>query len=137
MIRRFILAALALLVAWTPLVADDNLDVVKLTVTPAGPPRPLLRYRFAPEARQLAEGNAAAMYYRAIVTLQQDDPNRKQFQTIYDWLELPPTELPREEGRRTISRFQRGAQRSSAGRAPQASRVGSAAEGRWGCHAAA
>ncbi len=105
MIRRFILAAIALLVAWSPLAADDNLDVVKLTVTPAGPPRPLLRYRFSPEARQLAEGNAAAMYYRAIVVLQQDDRDRKQRQNIYDWLELPAAELPLDEARRTMSSF--------------------------------
>ncbi len=105
MIRRFLLAALALLIVWAPLVGDDNLDVVKLTMTPAGPPRPLLRYRFAPEARQLAEGNAAAMYYRAIVVLQQDGRDRKERQKIYDWLELPPAALPLDEGRRTMSRF--------------------------------
>ena len=105
MIRRYLLAAMALLIVWTPLVADDNLDVVKLTVTPAGPPRPLLRYRFRPEARQLAEGNAAAMYYRAIIVLQQDDRDRKQRQNIYAWLELPHTELPLEEARRTLSTF--------------------------------
>jgi len=105
MIRRFLVAALAVLVASTALVADDDLEVIKLTVTPAGAPRPHLRYRFAPAARQLAEGNAAAMYYRSIVVLQQDDRDRKERQKIYDWLELPAAELPLAEARRTLSRF--------------------------------
>ncbi len=105
MIRHVLLAALAVLVTATALVADDDLEVIKLTVTPAGPPKPLLRYRFAPEARQLAEGNAAAMYYRAIVVLQQDDRDRKKRQNIYDWLELPAAELPLAEARQTLGSF--------------------------------
>ncbi|HTM54966.1 MAG TPA: hypothetical protein VL175_13115 [Pirellulales bacterium] len=103
--RRFLLAVLAVLMAGTSLVADDNLDVVKLTVTPAGPPHPRLRYRFAPEARQLAEGNAAAMYYRAIVMFQQDDRERKTSQQVIDWLDLPLAELPRDAARKMISRY--------------------------------
>jgi hypothetical protein len=105
MIRRFFLAAMALLIAGASLVAADDTDVIKLTVTPAGPPQPRLRYRFAPEARQLAERNAAAMYYRAIVLSQQDDRERKVSRQVVDWLELPPAELPQAEARRTISRY--------------------------------
>jgi hypothetical protein len=93
------------LIAGTPLAADDNLDVVKLTVTPAGSPHPRLRYRFAPEARQLAEGNAAAMYYRAIVMFQQGDRERKTSQQVIEWLELPLAELPRDDARQMISTY--------------------------------
>lgn len=103
--RRFLLAVLAVLLAWTPLVADDNLDVIKLAVTPAGPPRPLLRYRFAPEARQLAEGNAAAVYARAIILLQQSDRDRKGREKIYEWLDLSPADLPQAETRKAISKY--------------------------------
>ncbi len=105
MIRRLLLAVLAVLVASTALVADDDLEVIQLTVTPAGPPKPLLRYRFAPAARQLSEGNAAAMYGRAIIILQQDDRDSKKRQNIYDWLELPAAELPLAEARQTLGRF--------------------------------
>ncbi len=105
MIRQILLAAVAVLVASTALVADDDLEVIKLSVTPAGAPRPQLRYRFSPAARQLADGNAAAMYYRAIVVLQQDDRDNKEMTKVYDWLDLPIGELPRDEGRRTMSRF--------------------------------
>ena len=103
MLSRFLMAVLALLIAWTPLVADDNLDVFKLTLTPAGPPHPRLRYRFSPEARQLAEGNAATMYYRTIVMFQQDDRERKASRQAVDWLELPLAELPRDDVRKMIS----------------------------------
>lgn len=106
MIRRLILILLVGLVICAPrATADDDFEVIKLKVTPAGPPRPLLRYRFSPTARQLAEGNAAAMYYRALVMLQQDDRDRQERQKIYDWLELSIDELPREDVRRALSRF--------------------------------
>jgi hypothetical protein len=105
MIRRFLLAALALLMAWTPLVAADNTDVIKLTVTPAGPPQPRLRYRFAPEARQLADGNAAAMYYRALILRSQDGRDRSTSLPVSDWLELPLADLPRDEAAKMISKF--------------------------------
>ncbi|REK18353.1 MAG: hypothetical protein DWQ37_04355 [Planctomycetota bacterium] len=104
MIARFLLAALAVWIASTPLAADDNLRVVKLSVTPAGPPQPLLRYRFAPAQRQLVEGNAAALYYRAIVVLLQTPREKNDQVQISDWLGLPPAELPRDEARKTLSR---------------------------------
>jgi hypothetical protein len=104
MTQRILLAALALIMAWTPLAADDNLNVVKLTVTPARPPHPLLRFRFAPEARQLADGNAAALYYRAIVLFQQNNRDGKAFEKVPDWLDLPLAELPREDARLMIAR---------------------------------
>jgi hypothetical protein len=105
MIRQVLLAAVVVLGAATALVADDDLEVIKLTVTPAGAPQPHLRYRFSPAARQLSEGNAAAMYYRAIVVLQQDDRDNKEMTKVYNWLDLPIGELPREEGRRTMAKF--------------------------------
>jgi hypothetical protein len=106
MIERLMWVLLAGLIVCAPLAAaDDDFEVIKLKVTPAAPPQPHLRYRFSPEARQLSEGNAAAMFYRAIVVLQQDDCDRKERQSIYDWLELSIDELPREDARRTIGKF--------------------------------
>jgi len=105
MIRHVLLAAVAVLVAAAALVADDDLEVIKLTVTPAGAPQPHLRYRFAPTARQLAEGNAAALYCRALVVLEQHDRDHTARRQISDWLETPVGELPREEVRRTLGQL--------------------------------
>lgn len=105
MIRQLLLTALLMLASTAQLVADDNLELIKLSVTPAGPPSPLLRYRFSPANRQLVDGNAAALYYRALVVLEQHDRDHKARRQVSEWLETPVAELPREEVRQTLEQL--------------------------------
>src|SRR5262245_4585280 len=48
----------------------DNEHVVKLEVSPAARPEPAMRYRLSPTTRELVPGNAAALYYRAVLESQ-------------------------------------------------------------------
>lgn len=104
------------------LLADDDIHLVKLTISPAARPVPVMRYRLTPAARDLVPGNAAALYYRAIVTLAQnqknldperavDDRHREQIeQVLYAlggvWLDLPRQELPLDAAKEVLARWQ-------------------------------
>lgn len=93
-----------------------------LEATPAGRPRPTLRYRLYPSILDQKEGNAAALYYRAI--FEQEQARRlysEEFENIANWTEMPADQLPREDVRKLLDRFDRifteaniGARRSRA-----------------------
>ncbi|MGD9644959.1 MAG: hypothetical protein AB7U73_04550 [Pirellulales bacterium] len=108
--RKLLLTVVATLVGATTCPAADDLRVVKLTVSPAPRPDPAMKYRLYPPARELVPGNAAAMYYRAIVMtlnnlrhLNSDTADKSMLAAIDgEWLELPPDKLP-TEARRGLS----------------------------------
>ncbi|MEX0642231.1 MAG: hypothetical protein WD468_05995 [Pirellulales bacterium] len=49
--------------------SDDELTVIRLTITPAAQPEPIFKYRFQPRYIDLQPGNAAPFYYRALAAL--------------------------------------------------------------------
>jgi hypothetical protein len=72
-----------------------------------------MKYRLSPTDRELVPGNAAALYYRAIVQLLhisrhvgEDDAN-KNLKAALDgtWLDLPPAELPLIDARKGLDRW--------------------------------
>jgi len=80
--------------------AADDERIVKLAVSPAGRPVPVMKYRLSPTDRELIPGNAAALYYRAITMLINKrhlvgDKADKNMIAAADgeWLELPPDKL--------------------------------------------
>jgi hypothetical protein len=100
----------ALLLFASPCLAADEVRVVKLSVSPAARPVPVMKYRLLPTDRELVPGNAAALYYRAIVHLLN---NRRQLvgktadkkmlaARDGEWLELPPDKLPQADVRRAL-----------------------------------
>ena len=56
--------AIACLLGVTGLAAGQG-QTIRLTVPPAKPPSPALRYPLLPELRDRTPGNAAQLYYRA------------------------------------------------------------------------
>jgi hypothetical protein len=90
-----VLAALA-----SPLAAQEGPHVKKLTVVPAAPPAPALKYELLPELRDMTAGNGALFYQRShspdwwstILRLKILE-NEK----IDRWLDVPLEKLPRKE----------------------------------------
>ena len=105
-----VLLLVTLFIGPIPTLADET-EVIELTVSAAPRPEDVLRYRFAPRFGELSEGNAAALYYRAIVELQgaavAGVDVRQGMNQVSAWLELPPDELPIDEAKRQIDRHRR------------------------------
>jgi hypothetical protein len=78
---------------------------IKLTLTPAKPPSPGLRYQLMPDARLLLSGDAAPIYREVIPLLEK----RLQHQTaiqIDAWSTTPPDQLPKEEVRKALADYE-------------------------------
>lgn len=106
--RRLLLPAVVLCVAVATAVADDP-QIVRLTVDAASKPQPALRYRLIPAEHTLREGNAAALYYRALLQLltagsSRSELNEQQVE-LSEWLELPLAEFPREKARELLKQY--------------------------------
>ncbi len=89
------------------LLATGNLPAQKkeprptpLLLTPAKLPVPALRFNLLPELREQKPGNGAVLYRKASEQLK-DFPGV----TLSHWEELPLSELPREEVRKTLARY--------------------------------
>lgn len=81
----------------------DEAPVVKLALPPAAPPVAALKYPLLPSYLDQTEGNAATLYYRAIIFLnRRGDASQKK---IADWEQLPLQELRREEVRKGLADF--------------------------------
>jgi hypothetical protein len=113
---RTLLLLITLLVAWmgTPAQAaaqaakEEKPTVVKLTVRPAGEPRPALRYQFLPRFVDLRPSNAALIYNQTTLLLpsaNREDPKDDSMEKIQKWLDVPPDKLPRDEVRKTLDRY--------------------------------
>jgi len=81
-----------------------------ITLRPSAEPVPALRYRFFPEQRELIPGNAAIFYHRAIEFLLQkraldQSKGGNTDAKIYEWINLPIRDLPREDVRKTLDIF--------------------------------
>ena len=83
---------------------DGELDVVRMTVTPAAEPVPALRYRLMPRDIDLQPGNAAPYYYRAMIDLSStiSSLRKKYGEEFEDWYEtdiIPLSKLPLDKVR--------------------------------------
>ena len=75
-------------------------EVYKLTVRPAAPAEPTLRYRFTTPHEQFTPGNAASMYTAAMLVLANQPA---EWQETVDRLQATPIEkLPRDEARKVL-----------------------------------
>jgi len=116
------LALLVLAVVWRPPAAPaqppPEQPPTVITLRPAAEPVPALKYRLVPERRTLVPGNAAIFYHRGIQFFLE---NRPRFaskekgasgarlvdeQAISNWINGPIAEIPRDEARKQLERFQ-------------------------------
>ena len=103
----------ALLCCAATVQAADDVRVVKLAVSPATRPVPAMKYRLTPTDRELVPGNAAALYYRAIVHLLsrrpalagEDADKNMRAAADGEWLELPPDQLSRDDAAKALQRW--------------------------------
>lgn len=102
-LRRISLTTIAVIACLSTLRADD-VRVVRLEVVPATKPEPPMRYRLFPSAREMQPGNAAALYYRAMLQAQHANWSG-QDSKIADLLQLPPEKLPRDEAQKAIDEY--------------------------------
>src|SRR6266853_5014216 len=95
---RYPLVVLALLAAAAPGLAQPGPRVVKMTLHPAGPSTPAMKYALLPEVRDLRPGNAAIFYHRAHSPEWEHGlaryPEQGHFQ---EWLDLPLDRVPVEK----------------------------------------
>ena len=92
------LACLGLALALAaPARAQSPDDPIKLTLTPAAAPAPLLKYRLLPELADTQPGNAALLYQRAhSFEWWTNIRQQRYYADISDWLDLPFKKLPPE-----------------------------------------
>src|SRR6266481_76035 len=77
-------------------------EVVRVAVRPVAAPVPALKYQFLPEYRDQVPGNAVIHYHRAGQMIgKMPGPEDK----LWQWLEMPSKDLPREEGRLFLQRY--------------------------------
>lgn len=114
----------ALFVAWCGVIsaADDASNspppdgptVVKLTLQPASPPKAVLKYPLLPPYLDQTEGNAAPLYYRALMRMKESDKADNQ-KKVSDWLEMPLKDMPRDEARKMVERYRSVLDETAAG----------------------
>jgi hypothetical protein len=80
-------------------------EPIRLTLHPAAPSSPALRYRLLPELIEQAPGNAAELYKKAVPLLKVSADDDKQFD---EWEKLAPERLPVAEVRRVLATYQEG-----------------------------
>lgn len=87
---------------------EDDLEVIRLTVTPAAAPMPAFKYRLVTPDLDLHPGNAAPFYYRAFIELSGPlQRTRKDFgEDEFDsWIRIPLGELPLDKVRKAESQL--------------------------------
>jgi hypothetical protein len=77
-------------------------EPVRLTLHPAAPVSPALRYRLLPELIEQKPGNAAEHYKKAVPLLKITADDSKQLE---EWEKLPLDRLPCEEARRLLAGY--------------------------------
>ena len=90
--------------------AEDNVEAIRLTVTPADEPVPAFKYRLSLRPHELVPGNSVASYLRAFP----EGGIEKTWKGIYDkfgdeaydWSSTPLSELPIEKLQDAAGRFE-------------------------------
>jgi hypothetical protein len=81
-------------------------EPVRLTLHPAAPSSPALRYRLLPELLEQRPGNAAEHYMKAVPLLNKVTADHDK--QLEEWEKLPPERLPCEEVRRALGEYKGG-----------------------------
>jgi hypothetical protein len=94
---------------------DNDIEIVRMTVTPAAEPVPALKYRFVARDIDLKSGNAAPYYYRAELNLNalmkelrkefDEDTQLSPWYGPVDFEATPIAKLPLEEMRKASQKF--------------------------------
>jgi hypothetical protein len=94
------------------LVADDSLPdekskprVIRLTLHPATPPTPLLKYQLLPQLLDRKPGNAAIGYDRVGLLLHGESPDDFQAKLV-KWLDQPASKIDFTEVEKGLSAYQ-------------------------------
>jgi hypothetical protein len=82
--------------------ANAEQKFVRITVHPAGEPRPALQYQLLPDFMQQTEGNAAVHYGKVTAARQRFFSDRDLWEKISQWARMPLNELPLDEVRETV-----------------------------------
>jgi len=80
-------------------------DVVELTLHPARPPRPALKYRLLPAFIDQFDENAALLYIKAMLMMAESKTLGADTQKMSDWSALPPDKLPQKDGDELVERY--------------------------------
>ncbi len=95
-------AAILAAVVMLPVVGfaqEQEAETVRMTVHPASPPVPALRYTFRPDLTLETSGNAATLY-KEVATEIGDLPDE-----VEEWRQLPPDQLPIEQVRGLLDEY--------------------------------
>ncbi|PHS15830.1 MAG: hypothetical protein COA78_04650 [Blastopirellula sp.] len=88
----------------------ESTKLIHLTVQPAVPPVPALKYSMRHRWTDQYEGNAAPLYYRAILLMQQNNAPREDqishWENIAQWTDAPIDTLPVDEVKRVLDHYQ-------------------------------
>ena len=84
----------------------DEPTVVKLTIHPARPPAAVLEFPLLPRYVDKNPGNAAMLYYKAIVSLTDRKEPNEFWDKVDRWSEMPIAELPKDEIRSALATSQ-------------------------------
>jgi hypothetical protein len=86
----------------------QDVEPIRIKLRPAAAPTPALRYHLLPELFEMTPGNAAERYKQGIEAVKKvrkaigDGGPEGEIET---WLELPPSELPRDQARQLLGRY--------------------------------
>lgn len=108
MIRQLLIGGL--LLSWTfgvtgRAAADDDVQVYRLAITPAAKPQPALKYRLFPAARELTDGNAAGLYYRALLQFTAFQGRFELRTKVDEYHAMELDQLPRDEARKALGAY--------------------------------
>ncbi|HYW77998.1 MAG TPA: hypothetical protein VE890_00410 [Thermoguttaceae bacterium] len=86
--------------------AEDKVPVTQLVLRPAGEPRQALKYRLLPKWIDRKSGNAAVIYNRCCLLLEENSDWEEDAEKLYDLFELPIAEIPLDEAKKLLGRYQ-------------------------------
>ncbi len=82
----------------------DKPKEIRLSVRPAGEPRPALKYLLLPELLDRKPGNAATLYFQAMQRASNQSLS-KYDKNIRSWMDKPAKELPRREVQQMLDAY--------------------------------
>ncbi len=84
----------------------EDLKPIQLTVYPAKPPTPALKYQLLPHRRDQTTGNAAERYRKVAELIKAQPVTLSLSERLMEWRQLPPRDLPRQEVAKTLKDYE-------------------------------
>lgn len=86
--------------------AQPPAKITTLTLSPAAPPTPSLKYRLTPDPRTQKPGNAATLYYRTLALFVENDALLRELRSEpwVEWHSTPLADLPLDEVANSVNR---------------------------------